>query len=480
MDQPGLLKRDNLQENPRVGLTSQYCWSRIAPGRIAETLPQGARRLISNPTMTGSKFYRLFTILMLYVAQGIPIGLLEFAIPAWMASNGATGAEIGYMIGLASLPWAMKFINGALMDRYTYLPMGRRRAWLIGAQVVMVGVLLVCAFLAPGPRDYILLGAIAFTVYVAVVFQDVAADALAVDISLGSERGLTGGLMAGGQALGIGLSAAVAGTIIYFAGIETAFAVCAVTMAMVSAYLIWVRERTGEKRVPWSRGEAHPASLKVQPEGWLPLLKNAFKSLIRPNSLMWGLPLFLKGLGYGIMVIAVPLIAANYTGWNEAQLGSANAVAQFAAALASITLGGYLCARLGAKPFQIISLLAFATVLIVFALLEPRWVSGWMLTTIVIGWTVVYFMVSVPQAAISMSFCDPRTGATQFSIYMAVVNQGIAFAGFSYAFIEGFGGIPGVFVTLAACNIFAALVVAFVRMPQEREPEEGGAAAAFA
>ena len=434
--------------------------------------------MISDPSMTGSKALRLLTILILYVAQGIPIGLLEFAIPAWMAANGATGAEIGYMIGMGGLPWSLKFINGALIDRYTYLAMGRRRAWLIGAQVVMVLALLACALLMPGPRDYILLGAISFTVMAAVVFQDVAADALAVDIARADERGMTGGLMSGGQALGIAISAALAGTVIYFFGIGAAYVGCAATMALVTAYLIWLREREGEKRLPWSVGQPHPRSLTQQAEGWWPMVRHAFAHLLRPDSLKWVLPLFLKGLGYGTMTVVVPLIAANYAGWNEAQLGYANGIGQLAAAFGAMTIGAYLTTKLGAKPFQIISLLCFAAIIVVFAALESQWSQAWMIYFIVIGWTVIYFIVSAPQAAMTMTFCHPKTGATQFSIYMAVTNQGISFAGFTFAFFEGFGGLTGVLVMLAAATTLAAVFVTTIRLPDsgtEDGPADAGA-----
>ena len=425
--------------------------------------------------MAESKRFRLFTILMLYLAQGIPIGLLEFAIPAWMASNGATGAEIGYMIGLAGLPWALKFINGALIDRYTYLPMGRRRAWLIGAQALMVGVLLTAAFVAPDPRDYVLLGAVAFAVYVAVVFQDVAADALAVDISDGAERGITGGLMSGGQVLGIGISSGLTGTIIYFFGISTAYAVCALCMAIVCSYLVWVRERTGEKRLPWTVGATHPISQRMKPSDWLGLMAGAFKNLIRKHSLVWLIPLFCRGMGYGVMTVAVPLIAANYAGWNEAQLGSMNGTANLIAALITMTIGGYLTARIGAKPFQIVTFLLFAATLIAFIFLETSWTSVAMMSAIVICWTVAYSLTGAPLAAITMTFTNPKTGATEFAIYMAVVNQGIVFAGFSFAVLEGAGGIPAVFAFMAATFLLAAIIVTFIRLPEGHQLETAAA-----
>jgi PAT family beta-lactamase induction signal transducer AmpG len=51
-----------------------------------------------------SRSLRLATLFILYVAQGVPIGLFWFAIPAWMGANGASAADVGYVLGLTALP----------------------------------------------------------------------------------------------------------------------------------------------------------------------------------------------------------------------------------------------------------------------------------------------------------------------------------------------------------------------------------------
>jgi len=86
--------------------------------------------------LSESRRLRLSTLFILYVAQGVPLGLFWFAIPALMASNGASVADVGYVLGLTALPWTLKLVNGFIMDRYTFFAMGRRRTWIIGAQGV--------------------------------------------------------------------------------------------------------------------------------------------------------------------------------------------------------------------------------------------------------------------------------------------------------------------------------------------------------
>jgi PAT family beta-lactamase induction signal transducer AmpG len=56
----------------------------------------------------------------------LPLGLFWFAIPAWVAANGASAADVGYVLGLTALPWTLKLVNGFIMDRYTFLAIGRR------------------------------------------------------------------------------------------------------------------------------------------------------------------------------------------------------------------------------------------------------------------------------------------------------------------------------------------------------------------
>ena len=93
------------------------------------------------PALSENKPLRLGSLMFLYAAQGAPEGLLYIAIPAWFASQGIGAEAIAGYIAIILLPWSFKLFNGVLMDRFTWLPMGRKRPWLILAQLLLIGSL---------------------------------------------------------------------------------------------------------------------------------------------------------------------------------------------------------------------------------------------------------------------------------------------------------------------------------------------------
>ena len=105
------------------------------------------------PALSESRRLRLVGFFLMYLSQGVPFGLVQVAIPAWLVANGSSAGEVGFFIGIAMLPWSLKLVNGLVMDRFCYSPMGRKRAWIIGSQFAMIAALLVTAIIAPGPDE---------------------------------------------------------------------------------------------------------------------------------------------------------------------------------------------------------------------------------------------------------------------------------------------------------------------------------------
>ena len=88
----------------------------------------------SLPALTDIRWLRFATFAVFYIAQGFPIGLFSLAMPAWMLQSGMSAAQVASFTFISSLPWTFKLLAAPLMDRYSFLPMGRRRPWILAAQ----------------------------------------------------------------------------------------------------------------------------------------------------------------------------------------------------------------------------------------------------------------------------------------------------------------------------------------------------------
>ena len=150
----------------------------------------------------------------MYFAQGIPQGLLAIALPAWLVSQGATAAQIGTYMAVMALPWSFKLLAGPVMERFEFLPMGRRRPWVVGAQAGLSLSLLALMWVEDPSAQIGLLAGVGFLVNVFAATQDVATDGMAIDVTPQREQGRLNAFMAFGKAIGWSATAAVAGVLL--------------------------------------------------------------------------------------------------------------------------------------------------------------------------------------------------------------------------------------------------------------------------
>ncbi|WAT17902.1 MFS transporter [Aurantiacibacter sp. MUD11] len=409
---------------------------------------------------------RLFTLFILYVAQGVPIGLFWTAIPAWMAANGAPAVDIAYVLGLTALPWTLKLVNGFIMDRYTFLAMGRRRAWITGAQCVMITLLIVCAVVQPGVEDVLLLGIAGFAVNMATTFQDVAVDGLAVDIMEEDERARASGMMFGGQYIGIAAATGITGAAIAAFGPSAAYLLAAGFITLITGYVLFLRERPGERRLPWSAGEAHQRNREIHLGAWWPIMKNTFKSLLLPASLLWLPVLLVRGFHYGMFNAVTPYMGANNLGWDEAAITATAGSAQLLAGILGLTLGGWLGDRFGAKRTTIAFFIGYMLFSGTMLATQDMWADSGLFIFFVYGWYALDILLTVAALPISMRLCDSRVAATQFTIYMACSNLGITIGASVFGLFDRIGGLPTMFAIVMSLHLVGLLVMVLAKFPR--------------
>lgn len=364
---------------------------------------------------------RYSTGALAYFAQGIPAGLLHIALPAWLATKGVSAVQIATFLSIIMLPWAFKLVTGPLMDHFEFLPMGKRRPWVIGAQFGMVVSLLSLMLLEDPVAQIGLLTTIGFIINAFTATQDVAVDGMSIDLVPLEEEGRLNGFMSFGKAIGWAVTSAITGTLLVIYGIQVTGLVCAIGAATIFIYLVLVRERQGERLLPWSAGTASP---KNEPP---PSFRQVFSDLnhilwLRASLIIMAI-MFIDGLVSGYGRALMPMAAVQVFNFTTPQWSNLNAVMGIAGAVVALSLGP-LIDRFGAKSLMALTIFLTGIHAFLLAGSQELWENSTYVLVMMSAWILLLPVIMVCALALAMSICSHGESATQFAIYMSVSNLG--------------------------------------------------------
>jgi PAT family beta-lactamase induction signal transducer AmpG len=130
---------------------------------------------------------RMLICVMTGLASGMPLYLLIQLVPAWLRAADVSLAEIG-LFALVGLPYTWKFLWAPLMDRIA-LPLGRRRGWMLVAQIGLVLCIGALGYIDP-LHETALVAVFASVIAFLSATQDVAIDAYRREILPDEELGI--------------------------------------------------------------------------------------------------------------------------------------------------------------------------------------------------------------------------------------------------------------------------------------------------
>ena len=408
-------------------------------------------------TLSAHRNLRFATLFLLYFAQGLPFGLIDFSLPAWLAQNGASAAAIGGVQAMVILPWTFKLAYGLLMDRYAFLAMGRRRPWIIIGQFGLAAAFLGLALANPGVHEISLIAAFAFALGLSSAVQDVAVDGLAVDILPASEIERVNGYMFGAQAIGIAVSAAASGYLIAYFGLPAAVLTLAAIIAAILILVLIVRERPGERLLPWTSGAASQRNLDLHLGAFGPILRNLLTAMFTRQTLILVPALVAVVAAWGIFLGLAPLFAANVLGWEKNIYSSWSGQASLVAGLASVLLFGLMAERWGARRLFIVSAVLSAASAGAMLIVQDHWTNPAFFIAGIFMFTALTVLRGVAAGSLAMRLCTPAIAATQFAVFMAILNLGRTVASASLGWIDNLGGIPAMFTAMLICSLTAAV-----------------------
>lgn len=372
----------------------------------------------------------------LYLSQGLPFGFFTQALPVLMRQQGVDLGTIG-LANLLALPWALKFLWAPAIDRVP----GPRKRVILPLQLAAMGVLALLALGSSLPLW--LLAAAVFTTNTLAATQDIATDALAVEILPPEKRGLGNGIQVAGYRLGMILGGGVMLIVFDKVGQLGTFGAAVGALALATLPLLVFRE---PPRVP----DAAPAHRDALLHVWA----------ARPGAGRWLLVLLIYKFGdaFGTGMVKPFLVDWGFgledVGWMLGVLGSA-------AGLTGAMIGGQVVSRIGRRR----ALLLFGF-LQIMTMVGYAWASSpWMVWLAVGSEHLISGMATVSLFTAMMDTCRSGHAGTDYTVQASVVviAQGIGAA--TSGFVAAALGWPAFFLLSAALCAVAVVVVARHRAP---------------
>ena len=350
------------------------------------------------------------------------------ALLSFLASKGLTIAESGQLTAMATLPWTFKLFWGPVIDSFIYEKMGKRRPWILFAQIGMALSLVAMIFMGDISEDISLLGWMFFLHNCFASLQDVSCDALAVDVLLPEEQGKVNGAMWGSKIIGTGTGAAAMGTLLVSNGLVFTILVQTLLMLVIMIFPLFILERPGEKRFPWSKGRDSLTDLNhSNSHSPLTVIKDLITAFSKAPCYYAALFIIISAINQGINGAVLPVFYNATLGWESDTysqvVGGPGTILEFFGAI----LGGVMADRFGRRKVFFIGWGSFSVLSGIFGFMIlsmpelPVWFQGFYL----IAYPFCVAVGTVGMFALAMALSWSKASATMFTSYMAISNLSV-------------------------------------------------------
>ena len=373
--------------------------------------------------LVDSRAQRMTMLCAMYLAQGIPWGFMTIALISYLTERGIGDAQAGELTGIVLLPWTFKLIWAPLIDSVTIRAMGRRRPWIIGAELMMALSLLGILAIGDLTDNLRLLGWMFFLHNVFASLQDVSTDALAVDILPYEEQGRTNGLMWGTKLIGKAIGATLMANIIYAWGLPAAVLAQMIALLIIMLFPIFLIERPDEKRFPWSVGKAQatgPGASVRSPLAVLRDLRQAFSLTTTSVFFVFGT---ISMMGWGVVEVITKTLYTQQLDWTFVGVSNVAGLAVLTEMVGAFG-GGYLADRYGRRKIMIIGLGGYGLLAIVFGALPSLCHVPWFAAGYLFLNPGILAVGAVGFLSMSMRISWTQAAATVFTMFLTVSNIG--------------------------------------------------------
>ncbi|MDQ6646719.1 MAG: MFS transporter [Pseudomonadota bacterium] len=385
-------------------------------------------------------------------SSGLPFLLVAGTLAYWLKQNGIVLRDIT-MIASAGMTYALKFLWAPLLDHWRlpiFSHLGRRRGWLLFAQLAVVVGLLAMAWVTPVRLALFVAATLVVAFFGAT--QDIAIDAYRIEIAPIEEQGALVATYSLGYRIGLLVAGAVALILADHIGWSWIYLMMALVMGIPIAATLSAREPELRARLPLRWRDA-------MREGVIDPFADFFR---RYGWYLAGLTLLF------ILLFKIPeqatiggIMGPFYRdmGFSKTEIGSITKIYGIWIGIVGVFIGGAAVARWGAwRPLGVTIVLCGCSNLMYLLLLSHPG-NLWALTLVISVENLTLGMLGPPTVAFLSSLVSREHTATQYALLSSMVNLPGKVLGFfagGIAMATGYGQyfIITVFAILPAMLLF--------------------------
>jgi PAT family beta-lactamase induction signal transducer AmpG len=414
---------------------------------------------------------RLALMLALGYSSGLPFLLIFSTHSAWLAKADISVKEVG-LFSLVALPFSFKFLWAPIIDTRD-LPMltpllGRRRAWMLLAQLCVVGALICLSFGDPA-HNLTWNVVFAFALAFCAASQDIVIDAWRIDAAPPERQGMMSATSNLGYRFGLICAGAGALYIADFVSWKAAYLTMACLMAIgIAGNLLAPRPPSAPATAP-ARLRQRPkfASIFVEPLADLWQRKGPILILILVLVALYRLPDFLSGVLANKFYITL--------GFSLSDIATMSKLYGVWIGIIGAFCGGFVVSRFGLMPALLIGGIAASASHLSLALLAA---SGARLDLLMLSVSVESFagnFAGMALIAYMSSLTSPLFAATQYALLSSLYALPGKFVGSASGFMVEAFGYPFFFVLTSMIGI-PVVLLCLVIWPHHVRNEKAAAA----
>lgn len=348
-------------------------------------------------------------------SSGLPFLLVAGTLAFWLKDFGIVLKDIT-MIASAGMLYAFKFAWAPLLDHWRlpgFARLGRRRGWLLAAQLGVIASLLAMAALTPAQLGPFVAATLAVAFFGAT--QDIAVDAYRIEIAPVEDQGA----LVATYSLGYRIGLIVAGALAAIMADHVAWGL--VYVAMAAAMLVPLAANLLAAEPPLRPLPARP---------WREAMANAVVDPFADFFRRYGLALALLLLAF-ILLFKVPeqatvggIMSPFYLdqGFSKTEIGSITKLWGVWVGILGVFCGGALVARLGAWKSLGLMMLVCGSCNLLYLLLMVHKGDLWVLTAVISAENFTLGMLGPPTVAFLSALVSREHTATQYALLSSLVN----------------------------------------------------------